>query len=656
MEYLEDAGGTLTFDNIKSEKYQSHWKQSKKEDLGFGFTKSVYWARFTLENISDRDVAFYLEEADAIMWNIRLYAPGGNGYKMIEAGLRKPFRERPVSNRTFVFPLEVKSKTRATFYARFYTQDAMNLHLRIWSPEAFKEKTSIEYHLLLLFDGIIIILILYNLIVFFFIRRFEYLYYVFFVFFTLMFFSTHTGTSFQYLWPDSPWWSAYSTPFFLNLMLAFICLFVTQLVDLKSLSKKKLYLKITYYTLMVFAILFILLSLFTLVSTYLYIIIVSAALTIITLSYIAVMGVILILKEKSRPALMGMIAASFVIISAVVYALKQFGVLPANFFTQWTVHFGIVIMVVLFSISLADRLNIMRRDLQASRDALLDMNRNLEKKVVDRTELLQSSMEELSAVNLKLAEAHRRALIDMSMAANIQSTLFPKAPPDTGEWDVAYLFRPMSGVSGDLYDFYEENGRLTGIALFDVSGHGIASGLITMIARTVFHRNFMKGTNKELNSILEKSNMELINEIGMIENYLTGLLLRFSGDTVEYVNAAHPDVLVRRAGSGDIEIANLKGSDFKGYFIGIAGLEREYETLKFNIGSNDVLLLYTDCLEEGRNKKEERYGEERIFHMLKKAPGGTAGEVLDFIMGDFFSFTAGRDPEDDLTVIVLKKK
>jgi sigma-B regulation protein RsbU (phosphoserine phosphatase) len=83
----------------------------------------------------------------------------------------------------------------------------------------------------------------------------------------------------------------------------------------------------------------------------------------------------------------------------------------------------------------------------------------------------------------------------MDMASNVQATLFPPTPPEVNGWDIAFVFRPMAGVSGDMYDFYTEGDTLNGVALFDVSGHGIASGLITMIARTVFQRNFMRKDN-----------------------------------------------------------------------------------------------------------------------------------------------------------------
>ena len=282
-------------------------------------------------------------------------------------------------------------------------------------------------------------------------------------------------------------------------------------------------------------------------------------------------------------------------------------------------HFGATIQVTLLSLGLGDRINQMRKsllavnlDLEDKKSRLEDLNKNLEQKVEERTEELQTANEELEAMNEELLATNDRlaetntelenaqsiARKDMDMATNVQSTLFHKQAPETPEWDIAFEFRPMSGVSGDFYDFYEDSGRLTGLALFDVSGHGISSGLITMIARSVLWRNFNKGRNTELNLVLENANKELIREIGGIDNYITGILLRFTGDEIEYVNAGHTDLICRRDKTRNVEIVNLKDRDIKGCFLGIDEMDKQFGRLTFKVSSNDVLLLFTDCLYE----------------------------------------------------------
>jgi serine phosphatase RsbU (regulator of sigma subunit) len=662
IEYLEDREGTLTLDDVRSEKLKGNWTASKDENPGFGITDSVYWVRFTVENTASRDIRFYFDQNFPQTDLVRLYVPENGAFRIIETGDSKPFSERPVEHRSFVFPLTLKAGTGGTYYVMIRSA-IMNIIPRIMSPKYFMKFASREYHLIMLFYGIVLIMFAYNLLLFFFIRRIEYLYYAVFIFFLLLFMMGMDGTAYQYLWPDNPWWTTFCMPLLINLFMIFIILFCIELVDLKRLKNKARYLLISYNVAFLFIFIYILnIALSYFIPHYIAGSI-SVALAVFSLLYIGATGILLIYTEKSRPALLGMIAASAVILGGLAYSLKNFGILPINFITEWSMHAGITIMLVLFSITLADRINIMRKDLAV-------LNNNLEGKVIERTDELHTAMEELEAMNdeLKamndqlivtnneLEETQRIARQDMIMAANVQSTLFPKEPPGLRGWDIAFKFKPMSGVSGDFYDFYIEKDTLEGVALFDVSGHGIASGLITMIARSVLFRNFKKGGDMALGRILEQSNRELISEIGKTDKYLTGVILRFKADSVEYVNAAHPDLLCKKHESGDVQLVSPEGIDYRGMFMGVDGLDKSYKTLKFHVNNNDVLLLYTDCLDESRNSEREEYGIERIKKSVMKAPGGSAKQILDSIMEDFNKFVSGHEISDDLTVVVLKKR
>jgi sigma-B regulation protein RsbU (phosphoserine phosphatase) len=289
------------------------------------------------------------------------------------------------------------------------------------------------------------------------------------------------------------------------------------------------------------------------------------------------------------------------------------------------------------------------------------MNLNLEEKVRTRTNELLAANEELEAMNetiietnRKLEDASRIAQLDMKMAANVQTSFFPKTSPRTSNWDTAFVFRPMSGVSGDFLDFYITDGRLDGLVLMDVSGHGIASGLLTMIARSIFRRNFYTSSDKKLNEILEASNRELINEIGMTEMYLTGIMLRFSDDAVEYVNAAHEDILCKNSKSVNAIKMHLKDVDFKGMFLGKAETEDTYTTVKLIHHKNDALILFTDGITESKNAGRKEFGIDNLIMSFKNAPEGPASTILGHIMKDFERHLAEVPPGDDLTVIVLK--
>jgi hypothetical protein len=208
------------------------------------------------------------------------------------------------------------------------------------------------------------------------------------------------------------------------------------------------------------------------------------------------------------------------------------------------------------------------------------IDRTHEQRVDERTHELREAKEAVEAANAKLEETNRKlervnhiASLDMSMASRLQASFFPKTPPKSGAWDSAFVFKPLSGVSGDFYDFYVKNRELRGASLFDVSGHGIAPGLLTLLARSIVHQQFHAGEKRKLGGIVEIANRALVKELDAIENYVTGIVLRFTGDRVEYVNAGHTDLLLRRSASGKVIKVEPPGGIFADIFSGRPGLK-----------------------------------------------------------------------------------
>jgi serine phosphatase RsbU (regulator of sigma subunit) len=273
-------------------------------------------------------------------------------------------------------------------------------------------------------------------------------------------------------------------------------------------------------------------------------------------------------------------------------------------------------------------------------------------KCVERATLIRENRE----YRENLENAKRVADRDMRMAVNVQKNYLPKKPPATPGWEVAFEFRPMAGVSGDFYDFYEKEGTLLGLSVFDVSGHGIASGLITMIAKSIVFRCFNGMRDIPLNTVMENINAELIAEIDNMDNYLTGALVRIDDGVVNYVNAAHPGMLARASSVKDVEIVGAAEGYLNGRFLGISSLAGNYDLCTHRVAPGDFLLLYSDCLIESMNAAYERYGIQRLMKRFGEADTTeSCKKIIQFILEDFYRFQGTDDLTDDLTVILLKK-
>ena len=278
------------------------------------------------------------------------------------------------------------------------------------------------------------------------------------------------------------------------------------------------------------------------------------------------------------------------------------------------------------------------------------LNENLEKEVKERTLELTKANKELEK---RQAEADR----DMQLAVHVQQSFYAKKPEFPG-WDIAVSFNPLSGVSGDMYDFFRVEGKLRGFGLFDVSGHGISSGLVTMLAKNSITNAFKETLSLKLDKAMEVVNQQVISIKGDIENYLTGILFRIDKEKpgkLEFVNAGGPHPIFKAKGKKE-KAKLLLPNDKKLHYgmIGVKDLEVKFQVIKTKMKPGDVLVLYTDGISETENINGEPFGKERIMDVLNRKEG-SAQEIVDAIMNDLRDFAGFEKLDDDITVLVLKK-
>jgi len=269
--------------------------------------------------------------------------------------------------------------------------------------------------------------------------------------------------------------------------------------------------------------------------------------------------------------------------------------------------------------------------------------------------LAEEMNSKLVSVNKELEISNRIAKNELDLAAQLQMSILPDIQGNFGNWDIAHIFKPKYGVSGDIYDFYADRGDLKGISVFDVSGHGISSALLTMIVKPIAFRWFNQMRDRSLSDIIREVNQGVSREISRLDDFITCVMLRFHGTTAEYANAGHPDVLVRSGDTGKTRVVRDGGNIFKGEPLGINMSGIAPRSITFPVGKGDCILVCTDCILETRNSADDHYGLDRLARSLDNAPPGSSHDILDFILQQFYSFLAGAEIRDDLTVIVARK-
>ena len=283
------------------------------------------------------------------------------------------------------------------------------------------------------------------------------------------------------------------------------------------------------------------------------------------------------------------------------------------------------------------------------------LNANLEQLVQNRTDELTKSNTALEETNTHLKYEIERAEKEIELASFVQQSFYNVQLPDFKNYEVAYYNKPMAGVSGDLYDFYFSKDTLEGFGLFDVSGHGISSGLVTMLVKNIINDEFNKGKKLPLEEVMTITNERIIAKKGNVENYLTGVLARINGNNVDFVNAGHPNVIVLRAKTHTLDVIK-RGELKESGIIGISGFPVTFECVSVPIEKGDIMLLYTDGVTETMNRNREEFGVERLKRTFLKGSDLKLQEQIEHIVEEAKTFANRTKIADDITLVMIKKK
>ena len=291
------------------------------------------------------------------------------------------------------------------------------------------------------------------------------------------------------------------------------------------------------------------------------------------------------------------------------------------------------------------------------------LTNHLQKEVDKQTRKLKTANEELSELNRQLEKAKRHSDMDLEMAFSVQKNFLPQPVKYFKGWELAVCYMPQAKVSGDLYDYYSYNDILNGVSLFDVSGHGLSAGLVTMLSKNIISRLFQQGyrSNDSIDKILTKINSTIIYEKGEIDNYMTGILCRFENDEendlcrVSLGNAGHPFPLLYSKETNDIK--SVLGTDEKKHYgaTGMKGIEVSFASSNFSMKTGDILVLYTDGITESTNKNGEQYGIERIKDSVMNNNDKPAREITDEILKSLVNFSEGIPFNDDISLVVARR-
>lgn len=246
----------------------------------------------------------------------------------------------------------------------------------------------------------------------------------------------------------------------------------------------------------------------------------------------------------------------------------------------------------------------------------------------------------------RIAERERQK-VELETARRIQSSILPELPPEVNGVRMAHAYRPATEVGGDFYDVLAlEDGRLA-VAVGDVAGHGVSSGLVMSMAKSalavqVTFRPEVEEVFGTLNRMIYQSARK------RLLTTLCYALLDPRSRELFYASAGHL-FPYRISSAGEVDALESVS-----YPLGVR-TDLEVRVRSERLESGDMLFLFSDGVVESRPEgSDEQFGFERLEASLARHAGGGVTGLRDGVLEDLEGFVGNVPLEDDLTVLVLQ--
>jgi len=314
---------------------------------------------------------------------------------------------------------------------------------------------------------------------------------------------------------------------------------------------------------------------------------------------------------------------------------------------------GALLFVYLIALALAFGLvasitrNVNRMSRAAAAIARGDFSVRIKTKSRDQIGELANSFDHMAeSIQRLLLDTARKERLEgeIAVARTIQQKLLP--PPSAGFPGARVLahVQSVAEIGGDYYDYLPTPDGRTAIAIGDVSGHGLPTGLLVAMAKAALAT--LIETGLQGSAIFTRLN-DLIHRSTDSRNYMT--LALFVLDSVsksaELTNAGQL-APYRVSGTG---VTSLPLPSFP---LGISE-KSNFATQAWQLASGDRVVFLTDGLVECTSPSGEPFGFERLEAILAREISSDAGSIRDAILRETEAHTGGAPPEDDRTLLIV---
>jgi sigma-B regulation protein RsbU (phosphoserine phosphatase) len=246
-----------------------------------------------------------------------------------------------------------------------------------------------------------------------------------------------------------------------------------------------------------------------------------------------------------------------------------------------------------------------------------------------------------------------KLLNELSIAQEVQRTLFPQSPTSGAGLELHAVCVPALSVGGDYYDFIFGPQNDVCLTLGDISGKGMSAALLmaslhSSIRALSFDTSSPGGAGISPAALMETINRSLYRST-QSARYTTLFAACYNAETraLTYSNGGHlPPIILTAAGS----VERLEaGGPVVGLLPGMAYCEATVQ-----LHSGDLLFAFTDGVTEPE-KGAEQFGEQRLIDLIQPIKASPLPVIMAAVLKAVKQWIGDQEQPDDITLLLARQ-
>ncbi len=370
--YLRDPSGQLTWADVASSQQAGRLAATGDSAPNLGITHDTIWVHVPLTNPSAEAVKVILRADAPTTGEVDLYSgvPDAGRPADYATGTTRPYADRPLPGRTFAFPLVVPPSSTTDYYLRYKSDLPIRLYADLWQPAAFQAnylEDEIWWGIVL---GMLLLMSGYNFLLFIALR--DRMYLVLTILGVLVVISSAVSSGYAARWLPAQFsrWSPLLTMLSIAAVIGAFTLLALSFLELRQHLRPAYWVLVGAAALVGATLIIAVFGFYSFAYTFLFI----ALLLILTTMFVAT---IVRVRQGSRLALFFLVGQIVPITFGVLQSFSILGFGPRWPIAPFIVPINSLFLLVIMSLALADRVNLLRREADAASAALLASERRL---------------------------------------------------------------------------------------------------------------------------------------------------------------------------------------------------------------------------------------------------------------------------------------